>query len=247
MTPSNSRYGTYDIGEDRLAQALARSTDPELLSSIAALARTVFGWFNRRATRADEYVWIVHKIGSEGGKTIADIGAGVSPLPIYLARKGNRLITIDHSSQQRILGQQRQAEWNGWGFFDYSQVEIGIRSINQDANDVVIGAQSLDCLYSVSVIEHLHSEIRRILWSRIWEWLKPGGDLLLTVDLEPNTRALWNFEQGQLVEEQGAHGDCECLITELRRSGFFLVDITIERNYPDKPPTDVGYLHLIRK
>lgn len=242
-----SKYGSYDIGDERLAQALISSADPKVLFSLAVLARSVFGWFNQRTTRADEYVWVASKVGSYGGKTIADIGAGVSPLPIYLARLGNHVTTVDNSSERRILGYKAELEWNGWGFFDYSQVEDGIRSFNVSACDVNIEAQSLDCLYSISVVEHLHSNIRHNLWVSMARWMKIGADLLLTVDLVPNTTELWNFEQGKPVEDPTTHGCSDSLIEELARAGFCLFDMTIKRDYPDTPRTDVAYLHFVRK
>lgn len=238
-----TQYGNHDIGDDRLAGLLLRSEAPELLSSIVTLSRGLFGWFSRRATRADEYVWIIQKTGNSAGKAIADIGAGVSPLPVYLA-KTHHIITVDNCTEKRIMGRQAARNWNGWGFLDYGDISPGIQSINQEASSANITAKSLDCVYSVSVIEHLHSRARRILWEAMWGWMKPDADLLLTMDLVPNTSLLWNADQGNQVEDPANHGDCATVVEELRKVGFSLMDLTIRRDYPDIPPTDVAFLHM---
>jgi hypothetical protein len=244
--PTTAEYGAYDIGNDRLARALARSAVPETLRDIVTLSRALFGWFNHRATRADEYVWITQKIDGKPGLTIVDIGTGVSPLPVFLAGRGHKLITIDNSTETRVPSRGGNG-WNGWGFLNYAYFNSNILSLNCDAQSVNLAGESVDVCYAVSVVEHLRAVDRRCFWRSCWSWLKYGAQLLLTVDLSPGSCDLWNMNQGQIVEEMAEHGDMAGLAAELENTGFTIVEHSVSRDYPDAPPTDVGYIHCIKR
>jgi hypothetical protein len=65
---------------------------------------------------------------------------------------------------------------------------------------------SLGAAFSVSVIEHIAAEARRLGLARVAEALAPGGPLVVTVDLFPGTKALWNYCVGLGVEPVDKHG-----------------------------------------
>lgn len=236
-------YGSYDIGEKELLDAISSSNSPELLKELVDLSRLNFGWFNKRQTRVDEYVWISNQINSFKNAKALDIGAGISPLPIYIAQKNNTVITIDNSEIKRILG-ENQKDWNGWGYLDYNKINKNIHSYNCDINQATFDPQSFDYVYSVSVIEHFPSNARKQLWHMINHWSKPSASLLITVDLIPGTSYLWNYANGIEIESRTAHGNIDELISELLSSGFDEVSTDILRDYTDLQRTDLGLLHF---
>src|SRR5215210_5592570 len=62
------------------------------------------------------------------GQRILDIGAGISPLPVWLARRGCFVHTVDGHRITRVL--PATDDWNGWGFLDYHELDERITSHN---------------------------------------------------------------------------------------------------------------------
>ena len=242
---NNHMYSPYDIGESGLQTALSKVADPALLTELVGLSRSLFGWFNKRHTRCDEYVWIAKYCRLKAPIFIADIGARVSPLPIFLANQGHQVLTIDHSRIQRIPGCEMN-DWNGWGYLDYSKLSPGVSSLNISAVDLPTNFPLYDLFYSVSVVEHLPAQTRRLMFEVLYNFLRPGGDLMLTVDLVPGTEDLWNFDQGRQIELATEHGDLFNFLKELQKCGFKLVEVFIKRDYLDEPKSDVGFIHCRR-
>lgn len=234
-----------DIGDEKLSLAIEQSESPEVLKSLVDISRTFFGWFTKHRPRAFEYPWIVKEIGDPNGKMILDIGAGVSPLPLILAEKGADMITVDYSPTVRRYGKQ-SVNWDEWGFLDYSNLNGNIRSFNQDILTVDIRDCSLDCTYSVSVIEHMPAATRKEIWKKISQWTKPGGSLLLTIDLVPGTEQIWNYSQGEKIEDESTHGAFEDLRKELENAGFLLTSKKILREIPESR-VDIAMLRCVRK
>ena len=243
--PFTPEFGAHDIGQAGLDAALARSDNPALLRRLVSISRRQFGWFSRRSSRADEYVWVADLVGRGPPARIADIGAGVSPLPILLAGHGHAVVTIDGSDIARIPG-QGEREWDGWGYLDYAALNGRISSINRRAGEAMLAAGSLDACYSVSVVEHMAAGERRALCELIAGWTRAGADLLLTVDLVPGTDDLWNMNQGRVVESLADHGSFGQLAEEVERAGFRVAAHSIRRGYADRPVTDLGLLHGVR-
>ncbi|MGD0899281.1 MAG: class I SAM-dependent methyltransferase, partial [Thermoguttaceae bacterium] len=203
-----------DLSEDLLGWAMARSPWPDILDALVRLSRARFGWFTRHLPRAFEYPWILAQFPFRWGKRVLDIGAGVSPLPLQLAATGARVLTVDSSPLVRQPGRDQQ-QWNEWGYLDYAALDPRIESHNCDVLQLDLPAGSLDAIYSVSVIEHMPAAIRRGILRAAAEWLKPGGLLLLTVDLVPGQSQLWNLSEGQVVEPAERHGDLAAMEGEL--------------------------------
>lgn len=237
-------WENYDIGEEGLAWALARSPCPQLFQELVHLSRSHFGWFSKHLPRAFEYPWVFTEIGNGVGKSVLDIGAGVSPLPLLLAQGGQRVVTVDGSTIIRRLG-QGQAHWNEWGYFDYACLDVNISSINGDILAVSFANYSFDCIYSVSVVEHLPALVRRKLWSKVKQWLSSDGVLLITVDLFPGTEQLWNYNQGKIVEPVEEHGDLDALEAELSQVGFSLAQRKILCDLRDSR-TDCALLRFVQ-
>jgi SAM-dependent methyltransferase len=237
-------WGSNDIGEEALAVAIDASPFPQLLKALVHLSRGYFGWFSKCPSRAFEYPWLFNEIGGVANKSVLDIGAGVSPLPLLLAKHGARVVTVDNSPVIRNVGQQ-QNNWTEWGYLDYSHLDGSMSSINKDILSVDLESNSFDCIYSVSVVEHLPASVRREIWHRVTRWLDCDGKLLLTIDLCPGTEQLWNYNMGELVESAGEHSDLPGLKSELSQVGFRLARLELLRGLRGSR-TDVALLHLLK-
>lgn len=225
------KKAVHDIDEESLAWVMSRSNYPDLLDSLVKLSRETFGWFNKSISRAFEYPWILNEIKVSGKSRVLDVGAGISPLPIAIAQQGAKVVTIDSSHIVRKLG-DGQESWNGWGFLDYSSLNDNIVSFNEDVFSSQFKESSFDCIYSVSVIEHITTELRRKLWADLSRRLESNGLLLLTIDIIPDTNNLWNCSAGSVVEDVESHGDCEMVKAELLREGLYIEEYMIIRGLP---------------
>lgn len=237
-------WGIHDIGNKNLEIEINNSDSPEILRALADISRKYFGFFNKTVSRSIEYPYVVNMIKGVAGMHILDIGAGVSPLPLYLAQNGATVTTIDNSQTIRQLNCITN-EWNGWGFLDYGTLNHDISSYNKDIGAVDFSAEIFDCLYSVSVVEHMPAQSRREMWCRIGKWAKPFGRLILTLDLIPKTDLLWNYCDGKLVEQSDVHGDIESVQKELSLEGFVLEECKVLR-LTTESMTDVALLSFIK-
>jgi 2-polyprenyl-3-methyl-5-hydroxy-6-metoxy-1,4-benzoquinol methylase len=192
--------------------------DPLRFRLLVDMARAKLGFFPAHNPRAIEYTWIVDRLApSLVPGSVLDVGAGVNPLPFWLSNLGWRVTTVDDHSVVRSIGSR--GSWNEWGYLDYGQIDARIDSRRAAFEDLA-PASSYDALICVSVIEHLPASLRR-RWLRLFgEHLRPGGRVLLTVDLVPWTEQLWCFREGAEVEAPALHGTFSDLVGELEGSGF---------------------------
>ena len=210
-----------DIHLWSLADALVRSPYPALAREIVAFSRESLGFFTRTASRVLEYPWIIRQIEAPEDKTLLDFGAGVNPLPLWFARYGANVITVDTSAMHI----KDLAYCNEWGFFDYSLKNKRIISHNTDI--IGLPLDNIDCIYSCSVIEHMPKSLRAAVLRHFSNIIARDGLLLLTVDITPNTRRLWNYSQEILVDPPGNHGTLEELLGELEDIGFIHKDVSL--------------------
>jgi len=218
----------HDIDDEVLNWAISRSSNKELLKELVSYSRKWFGWFSKTSTRLFEYPWVINNIKKPCGKNILDIGAGVSPLPLYIAEKGAYAYTLDNS---RII---RRCP-------DYNQLNKKVISLNCSLYEANFNNNMYDYIYSVSVIEHIPKKERIFLWKEISRILKEEGNLLLTVDLIKNTNFLWNYCEGRLIELPQEHGTMEELIEEIKINSFMLGSHSIIRKIKNSR-TDCGFL-----
>lgn len=157
------------------------------------------------------------------GLRVLDMGAGVSPLPLWLARQGAQVTTVDGHDKIRVP--PAQPDWNEWGYLDFGLIDHHIRSLNCLMQDLT-NAGPFDLIYSVSVIEHIPAEARRLVLAEMKENLVPGGRLLLTLDLIPGTDRLWDLSEGVRIDEGGDHGTIADFLAELAALGFSVTEKT---------------------
>lgn len=233
-----------DIPAESLDRALASSPTPAMLQSLVDVSRRRFGWFTRHPSRAFEYPWVASRLGRLRAGAVVDVGAGVSPLPLFLALRGLRPITVDDSTLIRDPAAGMDG-WDEWGFLDYARLDPNIRAVNGDAADLDLPDGSCAAAYSVSVVEHMPAVTRRRLWPRLADWLAADAPLVLTVDLIPDTDRLWNRASGHEVEPTEVHGDLAELAQELALHGFDLDERVDLRGLPGMR-ADVALLAFVK-
>ena len=215
VSKSNAGLTGRDIASDVLNKLVASSKDPELLIDLVNISRERFGWFTKQFSRAIEYPWIVTQCGNVGSLNVVDIGTGCSPLPLYFAREGANVITVDHGAPVNMRAINGATEW---GFLSYDKISPAIQSLNADASSVKLS--KIDIVYAVGAIEHMPAAIRRAVINRAAQWLKPGGRMFLTIDMIAGTNALWNRALGTEVEDPAIHGTIDDMLAEITASGF---------------------------
>ena len=218
-----------DISRDSLNDALQKTEHPDLLGALVGLSRAYLGFFTSHFPRSLEYPWLLHRLAGLPPASILDIGAGVSPVPLFLAEAGHAVTTMDSHPIVRTLA--TRSDWNEWGFLDYRQLHPEITSRHRPV-ETMVAWRKLNVIYSISVIEHMPKTVRRQVLERASLWLKPGGRLLLTLDLVPQTDDLWNRAEGKIVDEQG-HGKMGDVLEELASNRFHVDDIAYFRKIPD--------------
>jgi 2-polyprenyl-3-methyl-5-hydroxy-6-metoxy-1,4-benzoquinol methylase len=217
----------YDIDDVELARARAEAPRPDLLDELIATGRAVFGFFPNHYPYTLNYPWVLERLELlSPGARVLDVGAGVSPLPILLAQRGLRVDCVDNSPTSRTM--PVTAEWNEWGFFDYSTVDPHICSFRREAYEHE-SAQLYDRVYSVSVLAHMTRLDREKTVERVSEWLRPGGRLLLAIDLLPKSDFLWNRSEGVEVEPLIDHGTVDDLLASLERAGLRVTERRVRR------------------
>ena len=107
-------------------------------------------------------------------------------------------------------------------------------------------SMTFDCIYSVSVIEHVPCVVRKAWVRKFAAQLATGGMLLLTVDLSPGTDFLWNLSEGRVVEPAVVHGELSSLSVELEAAGFAVEPASVQRKIPDSR-VDVGFIRALRR
>jgi 2-polyprenyl-3-methyl-5-hydroxy-6-metoxy-1,4-benzoquinol methylase len=215
---------------------------PDLLRHLADVSRASFGFYTKHVPRAIEYPWLAAKLEPiTPGTSVLEVGAGLNPLPVFLAARGAQVVTLDPHPSVRVP--PFQPDWNEWGFFDYSWFgprlesrNVGIESFASDGG--------FDVVYSVSVFEHLPRSVWELALERSRAWLGTDGRLLLTVDLVPETELLWNLAEGVEVEPAAEHGTVDDLVQSIERLGFVIDERTIMRGVPESR-TDLCFLDCV--
>jgi SAM-dependent methyltransferase len=223
-----------DMTADDFNYASLLTERPDLLRRLADLSRRSFGFYSKHFARALEYSWLAAKLESLApGRRVLDIGAGLNPLPLFLAERGAIVECVDSHSLARVP--PVDPNWNEWGFYNYGRDHPNLRAHNVGALSFAPAAP-FDVIYSVSVIEHMPRKTWEATLGRCREWLGLEGRLLLTADLIPGTELLWNYAEGQEVEPPHVHGDTEALISWLERLGFTLSEWFFRREVPKRRP-----------
>ena len=154
-----------------------------------------------------------------------------------------QVTTVDSHPTKRL--EKDKANWNEWGFLDYSIINPKIQSNNIDFSQYKT-KNRFDSIYSISVIEHMPKKIRFGVLRKAATLLKKNGSLLFTIDLVPNTNDLWNLSEDKEVEPISVHGTIQNFKKELASLGFKIEKEHIQRNIYESR-TDVYFVKAILK
>jgi SAM-dependent methyltransferase len=233
-----------DLHAATLSSVIDRHPDPLRLLALRLTGQRTVGFFPDHAPRVWEYPVAAGFIMDHlpAGSRLVDVGAGVTPLAPFLASRGYVVDTVDPSEIHRVLPPAQ--DWNEWGFLDYAEAGLGHRSWNCTL-DRLPASTEFDGAVSISVIEHVHAKERRALLGAMALRIRPGGLLVLTVDLTRDGLDLWNRNMGQIVDKPGRHGTFGDVIAEGEAAGFELVDQDIVREWGDVE-VDIGLIVMRR-
>jgi hypothetical protein len=231
-----------DFGSTTLEPLVDRVPDPAALLTMRLAARTSTGFYPDHSPRLWEYP-VVARLVTEHlapGSRVVDVGAGVSPLTPYLSSRGYLVETVDPSPIRRDWSDH--LEWNEWHFLDYEAAGLASRSWNCTL-DRIPSRPFFDGAYSVSVIEHVPAEQRRTLLADISARTRIGALVVLTIDLQPGTDDLWNYNLGVQVDDPSIHGTLQSVIEECATVGL---ELLYEERVRDWPVThvEIGLLAL---
>jgi len=229
---------THDLDFAGLAAGCRLADDWQTLLALVAQSRAHIGFFPRTIIRCIEYPWFAARLGALKPGSVLDLGAGLSVMPFWLADEGWDVLTVDLHPLDRTY--QPRHEWNEWGYLDYASLDRRISSHHVDAA-LFSPEKPLDVIYSVSVIEHMPAQVRRSVIARFRDWLKPGGHLLLSVDLVPDTDLLWRWSEGVAVDPEDLHGTFTTLLQELADAGLDVSETDIRRRI-EGSRTDLGFI-----
>jgi 2-polyprenyl-3-methyl-5-hydroxy-6-metoxy-1,4-benzoquinol methylase len=225
-----------DMSAEDLGAALAASDRADLLRELVDVSHAAFGFFADQFTYTINYPWVAARLeGLPAGSRVLDFGAGVSPMPLWLADRGVLVDTVDNHPIERTLPSAE--DWNAWGFFDYRQLRPNVAS-HHCAIAEFTPVSRFDAVYSVCVLAHMPRATREDTLRRCHGWLQSGGRLLLTIDLIPATDFLWNRSEGREVEPLLVHGTVAELLCQLASIGFRLNESRVLRTLP-RSRTDV--------
>jgi hypothetical protein len=231
-----------DFGSETLEPLIDRIPDPAALLTMRLSARSTTGFYPDHSPRLWEYPVVARLVTEhlDPGSRLVDVGAGVSPLSPFLNSRGYLVETVDPSPNVREWPDH--LEWNEWGYLDYAARGLATRSWNCTL-DRLPSRPSFDGVYSVSVIEHVPAKKRRALLADISSRTRVDGLVVLTIDLQPGTDDLWNYDMGVQVDDPSRHGTLQSVVEECSAVGL---ELFYEERVRDWPVThvEIGLLAL---
>lgn len=132
------------------------------------------------ATRAFEYPWAFFAGDVSTGDRALEIGGGLSGFQFALDRAGARVVNVDPGMER---------ENPGWACDPASHARLNrafgthVELRSTSARDAGLERGGYDRAFCISVLEHLDEAERRDVLLRVHDALRPGGLLVLTIDL----------------------------------------------------------------
>ncbi len=142
----------------------------------------LFAHQKNNTTRVFEFPWAFEQVRPRKGLRVLEIGGGLSGLQFALSRSGCRVTNVDPGVDPE------GRDWGlGAGRFEQLNRAFGtdVVLIRKSLEEAELPPESFDVVLSVSVVEHLGTDVARGLIARAGRLLRPGGTIVLTVDLFP--------------------------------------------------------------
>lgn len=197
---------------------------------IALRLKGPFAWQVNNTSRRFEYPWAYEQVTrfAPHKGTVMDVGGSLSGLQFVLAHEGFSVVNVDPGLAATGLGWRVDSRFHA-RLARALRAPVTLSSTTIGAADIAPG--SIDIVLSVSTIEHFSPADILEFASTLPKLLKPGGHVVLTVDLFLNTSPFTRAERN----EYGANVDV-CKLLEL--AGLeLLVGRPAELNgFPDFDP-----------
>ncbi len=232
------RQHPRDFTAETLRPLAGRLPDPLALLELRLASRASTGFYPDHAPRLWEYPVAARLIMDDlpPGSRLVDVGAGVTPLAPFLTTRGYVVDTVDPSPTRREW--PPQPEWNEWDYLDYGSAGLAHRSWNTTLDRLPLRPR-FDGAYSISVIEHVPAEARRSLLADMAARVRPGGLVVVTIDLVRGGDVLWNRSRGEDVEAVELHGTFDDVVEEAAVVGLRLLHRESVREWGDAH-VDIG-------
>ena len=138
-----------------------------------------------------DYPWILKAREWRKGERVLDVGAGFSPLPIEIARRyGCEVWAVDDFG----AGAADEFWERGKDPVAYAEAHPEVHYVLERLGDErasSLPAESFDCIYSASTLEHVPPEDSGAVWRHMDRLLKPGGEMVHAIDIAfPTSRGL---------------------------------------------------------
>jgi len=200
-----NRHHGAPLGYDRPRRALFRrfySDDAWLrLSGPFAIQP------GNNSTRRFEYPWTFHAADLSQPRTVVELGGSLAGPQFVLARLGHRVINVDPGLEADGLGwpvdQANIDRLNAWFGTD-------VRLINTTLDRAGLADESVDVMFSISVLEHLTQAELTLVMRHAGRCLRPGGRFIITLDLFLNLAPF----TARLENEFGANQDVRRMVAE---------------------------------
>jgi SAM-dependent methyltransferase len=181
-----------------------------------------YAWQKNNTLRIFEYPWAYEQLASLGtGLSVVDVGAGLSGFQFSLGQAGYAVHAVDPGMAAKGRGWDLDPDQHAFLSNVYGAPVTLHPTTLADAG---LADRSSDVLVSISTIEHFTPEDLAELAREAHRLLRPGGHLVLTIDLfldvapfttrERNEFGA-NFNVKQLLDEVGAtlvSGEPEALL-----------------------------------
>jgi len=203
----NQRWAA-PFGYSNRAARLACSRVPGLRNRFPQLGGP-FAFQENNETRVFEFPWAFFAAPVERGMHAVEIGGSLSGFQFVLAKSGVRVINVDPGES---------ASGVGWPCTPASIGRLNrafgtdVQLKNSTLQEAHLAEASVDRVFSISTIEHIPEAELPALADDIRRILKPGGRVVLTIDLfldlapftsRTENRYGWNIDVKAFVDRLG--------------------------------------------
>ena len=147
------------------------------------VTRGPFAFQPNNSTRRFEYPWAFHAVPVRPGMTAVDLGGGLSGFQFALACSGAAVTNVDPFSDYGSTVGYQTIDPAGTIARLNRIYRTAVRLMRCDLVAAALPGASVDTVYCISTLEHLAADQRAATLGEVGRILRPGGHLVLTVDL----------------------------------------------------------------